>query len=98
FSDSNLLSGWISYLRTGYRDLLINESHVLPKWYPPEFLPQGGKGILFLDELNMAPPAMQGVAQQFQAFIQLYKTLPNLTPILAGKGDRTDGVTKRLKR
>jgi len=33
-------------------------------WYPPEFLPRGGKGILFLDELNMAPPAMQGVAQQ----------------------------------
>lgn len=36
----------------------------ISKWYPPEFLPRGGKGILFLDELNMAPPAMQGVAQQ----------------------------------
>jgi MoxR-like ATPase len=33
-------------------------------WYPPEFLPSDGEGILFLDELNMAPPAMQGVAQQ----------------------------------
>ncbi|MFM7546109.1 MAG: AAA family ATPase [Synechococcales cyanobacterium] len=33
-------------------------------WYPPEFLPRQGRGILFLDELNMAPPAMQGVAQQ----------------------------------
>ncbi|MEY2983472.1 MAG: hypothetical protein RLZZ568_89 [Cyanobacteriota bacterium] len=33
-------------------------------WYPPEFLPKDGRGILFLDELNMAPPAMQGVAQQ----------------------------------
>ncbi|PHV61555.1 ATP-binding protein [Cyanobacterium aponinum] len=33
-------------------------------WYPPDFLPQDGKGILFLDELNMAPPTMQGVAQQ----------------------------------
>lgn len=33
-------------------------------WYPPEFLPSSGAGILFLDELNMAPPAMQGVAQQ----------------------------------
>ena len=30
----------------------------------PEFLPREGKGILFLDELNMAPPVMQGVAQQ----------------------------------
>ncbi|MEM9218210.1 MAG: MoxR family ATPase [Cyanobacteria bacterium P01_F01_bin.150] len=36
----------------------------MAKWYPPEFLPQGGQGILFLDELNMAPPTMQGMAQQ----------------------------------
>jgi MoxR-like ATPase len=34
------------------------------KWFPPEFLPERGQGILFLDELNMAPPAMQGIAQQ----------------------------------
>lgn len=33
-------------------------------WYPPEFLPQSGRGILFLDELNMAAPAVQGIAQQ----------------------------------
>lgn len=33
-------------------------------WFPPEFLPRVGQGILFLDELNMAPPSMQGVAQQ----------------------------------
>ena len=33
-------------------------------WYPPEFLPKEGKGILFLDEINMAPPAVQGIAQQ----------------------------------
>jgi hypothetical protein len=46
------------------------------RWFPPEFLPRENgaqpdasgvpamRGILFLDELNMAPPAMQGVAQQ----------------------------------
>lgn len=33
-------------------------------WFPPEFLPRDGAGILFLDELNMAAPTMQGVAQQ----------------------------------
>jgi hypothetical protein len=33
-------------------------------WFPPEFLPRDGSGILFLDELNMAAPTMQGVAQQ----------------------------------
>jgi AAA domain (dynein-related subfamily) len=34
------------------------------RWFPPEFLPTSGNGILFLDELNMAAPTMQGVAQQ----------------------------------
>lgn len=33
-------------------------------WFPPEFLPRDGEGILFLDEINLAPPALQGVAQQ----------------------------------
>ena len=33
-------------------------------WCPPEFLPQSGSGILFFDEVNMAPPAIQGIAQQ----------------------------------
>ncbi len=36
----------------------------LSRWLPPEFLPRQGQGILFLDELNLAPPAMQGMAQQ----------------------------------
>jgi MoxR-like ATPase len=34
------------------------------RWFPPEFLPSEGRGILFLDEINMAPPTMQGMAQQ----------------------------------
>lgn len=48
---------------TDLRGLPVAENGI-SKWYPPEFLPRTGKGILFLDELNMAPPAMQGVAQQ----------------------------------
>lgn len=48
---------------TDLRGLPVAEDGI-SKWYPPEFLPRGGQGILFLDELNMAPPAMQGVAQQ----------------------------------
>jgi hypothetical protein len=31
---------------------------------PPNFLPQSGSGILFLDEINLAPPAIQNVAMQ----------------------------------
>ena len=34
------------------------------RWLPPDFLPSNGAGVLFLDELNMAPPAVQGIAQQ----------------------------------
>ena len=34
------------------------------RWYPPEFLPRTGEGVLFLDEINLAPPTMQGMAQQ----------------------------------
>ncbi len=48
---------------TDLRGLPVPEGGV-SKWYPPEFLPRAGSGILFLDELNMAPPAMQGMAQQ----------------------------------
>ncbi|HMQ34210.1 MAG TPA: MoxR family ATPase [Chloroflexaceae bacterium] len=48
---------------TDLRGLPVPENGV-SRWYPPEFLPRDGRGILFLDELNMAPPAMQGMAQQ----------------------------------
>jgi len=34
------------------------------RWFPPEFLPRKGRGVLFLDEINLAPPTMQGMAQQ----------------------------------
>ena len=48
---------------TDLRGLPVAEDGV-SKWFPPEFLPTQGKGILFLDEINMAPPVMQGMAQQ----------------------------------
>lgn len=48
---------------TDLRGLPVAEEGV-SKWFPPEFLPKHGRGILFLDEINMAPPAMQGMAQQ----------------------------------
>lgn len=48
---------------TDLRGLPVAENGVA-HWYPPEFLPREGSGILFLDELNLAPPTMQGMAQQ----------------------------------
>lgn len=32
--------------------------------YPPAFLPTSGAGVLFLVEINLAPPTVQGMAQQ----------------------------------
>jgi hypothetical protein len=34
------------------------------RWMPPVFLPKEGAGILFIDELNAAPPAVQAAAYQ----------------------------------
>ena len=36
----------------------------MAKFAPPAFLPQEGKGILFVDEFNMASPSMMSIAQQ----------------------------------
>ena len=33
-------------------------------WLQPEFLPKNGKGILFLDEINIAPPSTQQAAYE----------------------------------
>lgn len=50
---------------TDLRGLPVADTEArLSRWYPPEFLPQSGRGILFLDEVNLAPPTMQGMAQQ----------------------------------
>ena len=48
---------------TDLRGLPVAEGG-LARWLPPEFLPRSGRGVLFLDEINMAPPVIQGIAQQ----------------------------------
>ncbi len=48
---------------TDLRGLPVPENGVT-RWAPPEFLPREGRGVLFLDEINLSPPAVQGVAQQ----------------------------------
>ena len=48
---------------TDLRGLPVAENGVA-RWYPSEFLPREGAGVLFLDEVNLAPPSMQGMAQQ----------------------------------
>ena len=43
---------------------VADQINKVSSWLPPEFLPRSGDGILFLDEINLAPPTMQGMAQQ----------------------------------
>ncbi len=63
-TDSEFIDLRLSQLApTDLRGLPVPKSE-MSTWLPPEFLPRSGKGILFLDEINMAPPVMQGVAQQ----------------------------------
>lgn len=40
------------------------ESEDYVEWATPHFLPRGGEGVLFLDELNLAPGAVQNAAYQ----------------------------------
>ncbi|MDZ7967472.1 MAG: hypothetical protein RM368_21380 [Nostoc sp. DedSLP03] len=53
------------------------------------------KSALHHAELDITPAVGVVTATEFQAFIQLYKTLPNLTPILAGKGDRIPCIVSK---
>jgi hypothetical protein len=44
----------------------FDNSNKTTKWYPPSWLPTNpdGKGVLFLDELNLAPPIIQSACYQ----------------------------------
>lgn len=42
----------------------IDLEALLTRWCPPDFLPQNGQGILFLDEINSAAQATQAAAYQ----------------------------------
>jgi len=48
---------------TDLRGLPVPDGGV-SRWLPPEFLPTQGKGVLLLDEINLAAPAVQAIAQQ----------------------------------
>lgn len=67
-------------------------------WAPPSFLPREGRGILFLDELNSAAPAVQASAYQLILDRRVGEyTLPEGWAIVAAgnrEGDR--GVVYRL--
>ena len=68
------------------------------KWASPEFLPQDGCGILFLDELNAAPAMVQASCYQLVLDRKLGEyTLPEGWAIVAaGNRDSDRAVTTRM--
>ncbi len=67
-------------------------------WAPPSFLPKSGEGILFLDELNSAPPAVQASAYQLILDRQVGEyVLPEGWAIIAAGNRESDrGVVYRM--
>jgi len=67
-------------------------------WAPPSFLPTSGKGILFLDELSSAPPAVQASAYQLILDRQIGEyTLPDgWATIAAGNRENDRGVVYKM--
>lgn len=68
------------------------------RWLPPDFLPTKGCGLLFLDEMNTAPPAVQ--AASYQLFLNRrvgnYELPPGWDVVAAGNRDSDRAVTHRM--
>ncbi len=67
-------------------------------WAPPAFLPREGKGILFLDELNSAPPSVQASAYQLilDRKVGEYSLPDGWAIVAAGNREGDRGVTYRM--
>ncbi len=73
------------------------ESHTA-LWAPPAFLPSEGEGILFLDELNSAPPSVQASAYQLilDRKVGEYELPDGWAIVAAGNREGDRGVTYRM--
>jgi hypothetical protein len=67
-------------------------------WAPPAFLPREGEGILFLDELNSAPPSVQSSAYQLilDRRIGEYELPSGWAVVAAGNREGDRGVTYKM--
>ncbi|MBN2896170.1 MAG: MoxR family ATPase [Campylobacterales bacterium] len=67
-------------------------------WAPPAFLPREGEGLLFLDELNAAPPAVQASAYQLILDRQVgeYRLPDGWAIVAAGNREDDRGVTYKM--
>ncbi len=67
-------------------------------WRAPAFLPTAGQGVLFLDELNAAPPLVQAACYQLILDRSLgeYRLPEGWTVLAAGNRDQDRAVTHRM--
>lgn len=67
-------------------------------WCPPSFLPRSGRGVLFLDELNAAPPLVQAACYQLILDRKLGEYMLPDGWIVAAAGNRESdrAVTHRM--
>lgn len=74
-----------------------NEEHSA-LWAPPAFLPRNGEGILFLDELNSAPPSVQASAYQLilDRKVGEYELPKGWAIVAAGNRENDRGVVYKM--
>ncbi len=67
-------------------------------WCPPDFLPRDGRGVLFLDELNAAPPLVQAACYQLVLDRRLgeYRLPAGWQIIAAGNRENDRAITYRM--
>lgn len=67
-------------------------------WCPPSFLPRTGRGVLFLDELNAAPPLVQAACYQLILDRKLgeYELPEGWIVVAAGNRESDRAVTHRM--
>jgi hypothetical protein len=67
-------------------------------WRAPAFLPVSGQGVLFLDELNAAPPLVQAACYQLilDRALGEYRLPDGWSVIAAGNRDQDRAVTHRM--
>ncbi|MCT4535142.1 MoxR family ATPase [Halodesulfovibrio sp.] len=74
------------------------DDHGKTTWCAPSFLPTTGKGILFLDELNTAPPLVQAACYQLILDRKLgeYEMPEGWSIVAAGNRESDKAVTHRM--
>ncbi len=68
------------------------------RWIPPSFLPEAGRGVLFLDELNAAPPLVQAACYQLvlDRKVGEYELPEGWSVVAAGNRETDRAVTHRM--